>query len=261
MNKGIGFRRNIYRSWLDATAAFAAECDDAAIVRARLDPIVAEQIASKENRRMALDILLNIWMKTSENHAALRNEAVALFRESETPDDRLWLHYGLTMLYYSFFRQGAAAIGQMSDYADVITPKDIKKRLTAELGQLGALEKATERIIFSLRDWGILEATRQRYVYAPRKRAYATRNPHVEMWLLAVALTAHPAEQVPFVDLIRLPELFPFQFTVRIQDIRQSPHFEVNRQGLNWDMVSIRRGSPPSRKRRTAVSAVQLTLT
>lgn len=256
MDKGIGFRRNIYRSWLDATAAFAAECDDAATVRAQLDPIVAEQIASKENRRMALDILLNIWIKTSETHPSLWNEALTLFRESEAPDDRLWLHYGLTMLYYSFFRKGAAAIGKISDYSEAITPKDIKKRLTAELGQLGALEKATERIIFSLREWGILGATRQRYVYAPHKRACATRDPRVELWLLAVALTAHPAEQIAFGDLMRLPELFPFKFTVAVQDVRQSPRFEVHRQGLNWDMVSIRRGSPPSRKRRVAVPAM-----
>lgn len=256
MNKGIGFRRNIYRSWLDATAALASECDDAATVRARLDPIVAEQIASKENRRMALDILLNIWMKTSETYPTLRNEALTLFRESEVPDDRLWLHYGLTMLYYSFFRLGAAAIGQISDYSETITPKDIKKRLTAELGQLGALEKATERIIFSLREWGILEATRQRYVYAPRKRAFATRAPRVELWLLAVALTAHPAEQIPFGDLIRLPELFPFKFTVAVQDVRQLPSFEVHRQGLNWDMVGIRRDAPRGAgRRRTAASA------
>jgi hypothetical protein len=246
MDKNIGFRRNIYHSWLDAAAAIAAEESDPARVRERLDPVVAEQVASKENRRMALDILLNIWVKTGEAHPALRNEALTLFRESEALDDRLWLHYGLTLLYYPFFRLGTVAIGQMAEYADAITPKDVKKRLTAELGQLGALEKATERIIFSLRDWGILAPTRQRYAYAPRRHALVTTDKRLQLWLLVVALTAHTADELPFPDLARLPELFPFQFTVGIQDVRRSSHFEVHRQGLGWDMVAVRRERPPS---------------
>jgi hypothetical protein len=141
MDKNIGFRRNIYRSWLDAAAALAAEESDSARVRERLDPIVAEQIASIENRRMALDILLNIWLKTSEAHPGLRDEALTLFRASESPDDRLWLHYGLTLLYYPFFRLGAAAMGQIGDYADAITPQG---REEAPDGRDGATGRAGE---------------------------------------------------------------------------------------------------------------------
>lgn len=241
MDKNIGFQRNIYRTWLDATAALAAEESDPARVRARLDPVVGEQIASKENRRMALDILLNIWVKTGETHPGLREEALALYRASEAPDDRLWLHYGLTLLYYPFFRLGVAAIGQIGDYAEVVTPTEVKKRLTAEMGQLGALEKATERIIFSLRDWGILGPSRKRYAYGLRRRALTTADKRLQLWQLAVALTAHPADELALQDLLRLPELFPFQFTIGIEDVRRSSHFEVHRQGSGWDMLSIRR--------------------
>ncbi|HEU5375309.1 MAG TPA: hypothetical protein VFV38_07710 [Ktedonobacteraceae bacterium] len=61
----------------------------------------------------------------------------------------------------------------------------------------------------------------------------------LQLWLLAVALHAHPAEELPFADLVRLPELFPFHLTISIQDVRASARFEVNRQDLSWDMVRL----------------------
>lgn len=241
MDKNIGFRRNIYRAWLDAAAAFVSAGGDAATVRAKLDPIVAEQVASKENRRMALDILVNTWVKTGDEHPALHAEALTLYTETQSNDERLWLHYGLTLLAYPFFRLGVAAIGQQSQFVDTVSPKDVKKRLTAEMGQLGALEKACERIVFSLRDWGILTASKQRYAYEPRRQGLATSNRRLELWLLAVALTAHPAEELLYTDLTHLPELFPFALTVTIEDVRRSSEFVVHRQGIGWDMVSLRK--------------------
>ena len=78
MDKGIGFRRNIRLAWLDATAALCAETVDAQRIRERLNTIV--DIESTENRRMAIDILLNIWTKTEERYPNLRQEAVGYYR-------------------------------------------------------------------------------------------------------------------------------------------------------------------------------------
>jgi hypothetical protein len=238
MNKNIGFRRNIYLPWLEAAAAFCLEADDAATLRARLDPIVEEQIKSAENRRIAIDILLNIWLKTHEKFPGLRDEALQLFARVAV-QERLWLHYGMTLLYYDFFRFVTATIGQLSRYTEAITPKEIKKRVFAELGQLGALEKATERVLFSLRNWGLLDDTEERYAYRAKRNLLTTRDTQLQEWLLSVALTAHPAEEISFDDLLRLPELFPFELTVTVDALRLSPRFNVHRQGLGWDMVRI----------------------
>jgi hypothetical protein len=238
-SKNIGFRRNIYLDWMEAAAAFSAEGDDARQLRARLDPVVAGRIASAENRRMALDILVNIWARSAETHPGIRRDALQLFAASAQVSDRLWLHYGMTLSTYDFFRHGAIAIGQLSRYQDGITPREIKKRLAAGLGQLGAIEKATDRILFSLRDWGILAETAQRYVYRPQRQQFAASTIALEVWLLTAVLTAHPAEELPFTDLLRLPEVFPFRFSLTVDDLRRVPNFEVHRQGLGWDMVRL----------------------
>lgn len=239
MNKNIGFRRNIHRHWLDAAASFAVETTNIAEVRTRLEPIVGATISSRENRRMAIDILVNIWLKNAEQHPVLYGEAIALFADAYTSDDHLWLHYGLTMLYYTFFRSSVAAIGRSSTYSNEITGNDLKKHLFAELGQLGAIDKAAARVIFSLRDWGILAETERKNIYKPCRQALTTDQPDLERWLLAAVLTAHPAEEMSFSDLVRLPELFPFRLSITVDALRTDPQFEIHRQGLGWDMVRL----------------------
>ena len=238
-DKNIGFRRNIYLAWMDAAAAFSADSDDPRLLRERLDPVVGEKIKGSESRRMALDVLVNIWAKSAETHPTIRNEAVRLFGSSAQVSDRLWLHYGMTLLAYDFFRRGVIAIGQLSRYQDGITAKEIKQRLTAEMGQLGSIKEAADRIMFSLRDWGILVDTDQRFVYRAQRQQFTASTTALEAWLLAAVLTAHPAEELPFTDLLRLPELFPFRFSITVDDLRRAPRFEVHRQGLGWDMVSV----------------------
>jgi hypothetical protein len=239
MDKGIGFNRNIYLSWLDAAAAFCAETDDPAEIRARLEPVVGQRISSAVNRRKAIDILINIWVKNAEIAPQLCDEAVAYFQRSPVIGDRIWLHYGLTALYYSFFREVMAAIGQIGRYEDHITPAMVKQRLISGRGQLGSLEKAVERIMFSIRNWGMLTETDQRYAYAPQRQAFPSSSTDLEAWLLACALRAHPAEELPFADLLHLPELFPFRFTLAVDHLRTHPQFVVQRQGAGWDMVRV----------------------
>src|SRR5947207_15944240 len=140
---------------------------------------------------------------------------------------------------YPFFRLNVATIGRMSQYTDTITSKDLKSRMSAELGQLGSLDRATERIIFSLRDWSILAPGTKRYTYSPRRQALRTERKELQLWLLSAARLAHPAEELPFSELVRLPELFPFRLTIGVQDVRDSGRFEVNRQGMSWDMVAL----------------------
>ncbi len=251
MNKNIGFRRNIYREWMDAAAAFSAEIDDHVALRARLDPLVAVRISSQACRRITLDMLVSIWAKSSISYPILRADALKLYAGTENATDRLWLHYGMTLLTYPFFRLGAVTIGQLSRHSEVITPKEVKARMVAELGQLGSLEKATERIIFTLRNWGILAATDRRHAYRPLRRYFAASSPALEEWMLAAVLTAHPAAEIPFDDLVRLPELFPFRFAIGVDQLRKSARFQVHRQGAGWDMVGTAFGLPKPNARQT----------
>ena len=239
MDKGIGFNRNIFLPWLDAAAAFCAETDDPAEIRARLEPVLSQDMKGVDARRKTIDILINIWLKSRDLVPDLRAEAVNWFQTTPAIDDRLWLHYGLTLAYYPFFRECVAAIGQFSRYEGVITNRMVKQRLASERGHLGSLNRAVERVVASLRNWSILTASDQRYAYVPQRQSLSASSTDLETWLLACALRAHPAEELPFMDLLRLPELFPFRFTLTVDHLRAHPRFAVQRQGAGWDAVRI----------------------
>ena len=236
-SRDVGFNRNILRSWLDAAGALAGEHADPAEIRARLDRVVGQTITSPENRRKAIDILMNVWVKSAHVGPALHREAIARFCESTQDSDRLWLHYGLAVLYYPFVRETAAAVGGLARHRDVVTPAAVKQRLVAERGPIGSLDKAVERILYSFRDWGVLAETERRYAYRPLRAVLSASSVGLEAWLLRCALRAHPAEELPFPDLLRLPELFPFRFSATVETLRALPDVEVHRQGAGWDTV------------------------
>lgn len=239
MDKGIGFNRNIKLDWLDATAAFCTETDDTAEIRARLEPVLAQDRTGKEAIRKSIDILINIWFKSREIAPALHKEALNEFQRSSVAGDRLWLHYGLTILNYPFFWQCARAIGQIIRYEDMISNRMVINRLTSEMGELGSLERSVQRVVASLRDWGIITDAKKRNCYTPKYRTLTASTNKLESWLLACALHAYPGEELPFPDLPNLPALFPFSFMVSTNDLRQSGYFELQRQGMGLEMVRL----------------------
>ncbi len=240
MDKGIGFWRNIRLSWLESAAACRQRGMGAAEMRQHLDAIVAETITGARSRRGVVAILVKVWLGGRDLSPDLHDEAVRFLERLESPEERLWLHYGLTLLAYPFFRAVAAEVGKLGRQGEPVTPGVVKRWLVAQRGNLGSLDKAVERVLFSLRDWGLLEGTERRNVYAVRHGICTTADPELELWLLACALRAHPAEGLPLLDLVRLPELFPFRLTVGADMLRRRERFMVVREGGGWDAVRLR---------------------
>lgn len=239
MDKGIGFNRNIKLEWLDAAAAFRTESDNLSEIRERLEMVVSQDRTGKEATRKSVDILINVWYKNYELAPALFEKALQFYETTQSPGDRLWLHYGLTMVYYPFFFECIATIGHLSRYEDSITNKTIIKQMTAQIGHMGSLERSVRRVIASLRDWGILVESERRYHYIPEIQQFTTSNRDIEAWLLQSALHSHPAEELPVDDLLHLAALFPFRFSLTTYDLRQYSTFQIQRQGLGMDMIRI----------------------
>jgi len=239
MAKTTGFARNILRSWLDATAELCLSPQPSSVIRDRLDGMIVSQIASQKNRRMATNILVTIWSPPKAQMTPFHAEARALYEHAMTSADRLALHYGLTTLVYPFFRANVVLIGQMSHVTTQLTARQLKQRVFASYGQLGAVDKAVERVIFSLRDWHLLQPGKKRYTYEICRDTLTITDPAIEEWLLAVLLFAHSADELLISELLHLPEAFPFQISRTIDNLRHSKRFEIHRQGTRDDMVSL----------------------
>jgi hypothetical protein len=62
----------------------------------------------------------------------------------------------------------------------------------------------------------------------------------LQLWLLEAMLSASAMDEIEAHQFLRLPESFPFSFTVNVGDLRGHEGFNINRQGLDMDMVSVR---------------------
>ena len=236
MNKGIGFSRTVKLDWLDATASLCLQAIDPTQIRQQLDKTLSEAVQGEVARRNTLDVLLAIWLKTEAIAPHIREQALEIFPALTTNTERVWLHYGMTLVYYPFFRKCTAAIGQLSRGQETITRRLLKERLSGEYGHLGGLDRSVERVVASLVDWGALVHTGEKYEYHIPLRQF-TASQVVQSWLLTCGLFAHPSEGLPYADLVRLPEFFPFNLTIGIDVLRQDGRFEVQRQGGGLEMV------------------------
>ena len=238
IDKDIGFNRNVKLDWLNAIASYVSETDDQLEIRERLETIMSD-VNGVETKRKNIDILINIWLKSQETAPDLYAEAKELFNVVINPIDRLWLHYGLTLVYYPYFREVAMLVGQISRYEDEFTKIEVKEKLIASRGELGSLERSLRYVLSSMKDWGVLSEGKNQNYYIANRRKFETSNEQLEAWLLACALQAHPASQLPYEDLIRLPELFPFIINVSVDVLRNQKWFNVYRQGAGLIMVGL----------------------
>ena len=239
MDKDIGFNRNIKLDWLNATASFCAETDDPAEIRERLEVVLSQDRSGVEAIRKSIDILINIWHKNKEQYPSLVEFATKHYQETFNPSDRLWLHFGLTSLYYSIFRETASVIGKLSKRGSLIMNKEVIKQLISERGHLGSLERSAQRIVSSLRDWELLVDSDKSFAYKARYRELETDSLELQVWLLQCAFIGKGVEQIPYEDLIRLPELFPFNINIGLDYIRKHTPFSVYRAGGGINMIEL----------------------
>lgn len=236
MDKGIGFSRTITLDWLDVTASLCVQNIEPLKIRQHMADTISGTVTGVDAQRKTIDVLSAIWVKTEKTAPRIRQEALALFPTLTSSEERLWLHYGMTLVCYPFFRKCVAAIGQVSRTEELITRNLIKDRIAGEYGHLGALDRSVERIIASLTNWGALATTEQKQNYRIVLHRFCASE-GLQSWLLTCALYAHPSEAIPFDDLVHLPELYPFKIALRVDNLRKDSRFDIQRQGGGLEMV------------------------
>lgn len=238
MGKGVGFNRNIRLKWMEAVAGHRIEGHSPEETRKSLDRILAETLHNAEGRRKSIDVLMRIWFHSGKIAPALYEEALTRFAQSPDAETHIWLHYGLTLLAYPYFRDVASIVGRLIHRGERVSIALVRKFVLAERGNMAAVADCVSRVLFALCDWGLLERIAgRRSGYIARAYPFTTEDISLQTWLLACALKAHPGESVPLLDLLRLPELFSFRFSVGAMALRQSPYLRIERQGGEWDAV------------------------
>lgn len=239
--KVIGFDRKVDREWLDAVLDRVATGADLAAIRAFLHDTLSRQFPGADARRNTVSKLIRIWVLPEAAHHEQRDAAVAMVAAIRS-QDRLWLHWGMTVLTYPLFRDTASAIGRLLKLQGDFTLAQLNRRLIEAWGDRSTLKRAVQRVVRSMVQWGtLLDAGKGRFTAAPKR---STPSTEVQLWLLEALHLAEESDEIEWKQMSSLPTAFPFQITAGLGDLRRSEQFTIHRQGLDMDMVAVRSRSP-----------------
>jgi hypothetical protein len=236
MNRIIGFDRKLQLGWLDHTIGLCQDDLAASILAERLDSRLSGEITGSEARRKTIVVLRRIWANVPEEQRSLRNEALDMASRI-SPEERLWLHWGMSLLAYPVFRDVAATVGQLGRLQDIFGQAQVQRRMIEGWGQRTTLERAVRRLLRTFIEWQVLTETGVRGQYAVAATRQ-TQNQHLALWLFDCSLRAHDAEQVPLREFARLAYAFPFDLAPFVDEIRRSGRFDISHQGLDLEMVA-----------------------
>jgi hypothetical protein len=245
MRKLVGIARKIKRAWLDAVLDRLLQTADEAELRTFLDNHLKEERPGKESRAKTSGIILRIWNGIPPERVALRDRAVALLPRI-AGQERIWLHWGMTALAYPFFRDIAEVVGRLLTLQDDFTTAQVQGRMLTTWGDRATSKEATQKLITTLVDWEVLRSTKTKGHFLLARKMMAS-TPDLQLWLLEALLMASTADEIEAQQLLRLPASFPFTISVGIADLRGYEGFNIHRQGLDMDMVALRRvkADPP----------------
>lgn len=237
----IGFDRRIDLEWLDAAAGKAATGASVDEVRAfiwdMLDGVVSGNIHGSA-RQKTTTVLHHIWGEVPETARALRERAMAQLAVG-TPDERLALHWAMMVGTYPLFTDAASAIGRLLTLQGRFTLAHLTRRLVGAWGERSTLERAGQRVVRSMVQWGALRDTEANGVYEamPRRRKVGSA---VGTVLIEALLVDAEEASIALDQLTGHPAMFPFDVDVNANHVRGALQFRVHREGVNSDVVELR---------------------
>jgi hypothetical protein len=248
----VGISQKIKRAWLDAVLDRLTQTTDEADLRTFLDQRLKDELPGKESRAKTAGIILRIWSGIPAERLALRDQAVAMLPRI-SGQERIWLHWGMTALAYSFFRDTTEVVGRLLGLQDDFTTAQVQGRLLTTWGDRATSKEAAQKLLNTLVDWEVLRSTKTKGKFL-LARKMATASSELQLWLLEALLGASAANEIEAQQLLRLPESFPFALSVGVADLRKYEGFDIHRQGLDMDMVALRKvkaeqPKKPSRRR------------
>jgi len=242
MRNVVGFSLKIKRKWLDALLDRLTKTTDEADLRSFLDKQLKDDLPGKESRARTVGILLRIWSGIPPERVALRDRAVAMLSRI-SGQERIWLHWGMAALAYPFFKDTVEVVGRLVALQDDFTTAQVRNRIITTWGDRTTSREAAQYLLNTLVDWEVLRAAKQKGQFL-RSKKLAASTPDLQLWLLEVLLAASGTE-IEAQQLLRLPESFPFTISVGVADLRRCEGFNIHRQGLDMDMVALRKVKVP----------------
>lgn len=239
----VGLSQLIRLAWMEETVALIRAGNDRAAAERVLNESLAGTLAVGSNTRRnsrakTIIALLKVWLDGPEEVFALREAGFDLL-DALPPDDRIAVHWGMTQAVYPFWGAVAAHVGRTLRLQGSTSAAQVQRRMRESHGDRKTVYNATNRVLRSFVDWGVLASAEARGAYAPGCGVEVGNSP-LAAWLVEALLTSGVGRGSA-AQLLHHPSLFPFRFgTLDARDLAaQSPRLELLRHGYDDDLIML----------------------
>lgn len=245
-HKIVGFDRKIELDWLDATAGQVAHGASPEEVRAFLWKMLEGSVSAgssgfNSDRGKTITVLVHVWSDVPEALRPLRERALKLLHDVSA-SERIAVHWAMCLATYPFFREVASTVGRLTKIQPEVTLADLHRRLAEQWGDRDITRRASQRIVRSLVSWGALRDADKRGVYRRGTAQWPVDGVLAEV-LIEGLLAGNERHSLPGAQIATHPALFPFRVEFSVAELRRSPRFQVDRQGLDTDLVRLANGA------------------
>jgi hypothetical protein len=237
--KLLGFDQRVRLEWMDAALGHAASGKSVDDTREALLDLLDGVVGGRRQasaRSKTVTVLCRIWGGIVPGTSGLRTRALEVL-SSLNASERVTLHWSMSLVAYPFFAEIASIVGRLLELQDEAPMAHVTRRTVELWGDREKVRGASQKVVRSMADWGCL--------VEPTKGVFRRRAPQPVVSgelasILAEALIFGGEQSaIPLPQLLRHPAAFPFQLELNAHDLRRSQCFEINRQGLDLDMVSL----------------------
>lgn len=226
MEKIVGLSRAIKPEWLTKTVEVISNSNNEQEIKEKLNEYLSFEIKSPTNLRKTREILLRIWYKPSSTNEGIWNLAVKAYQHDN--NNRLALNWAMILLAYPVFSDVCGLIGKISLVQDTFTTAWLKDKLLSVWGERTTLYHSTDKIIQTLKNLGAIENTKIG-VYRICTRQLTDMNTVKVMLMSLLALNKKAYYEIP--ELSRVPIYFPFEYSVALEWIHNTPEISVGNFG------------------------------
>jgi hypothetical protein len=236
----IGLDRRIDIEWLDVVASQVASESDNHEVRSAMFELLEGKVSGGTRRGSAcyktVVVLSKTWINVAPEVISMRERAIAILT-TLSPRERVALHWGMLMAGYSFFCDLSENVGRLIALQGDFSLVQITRRMCETWGDRSTMTRATQRVIRSMVQWGVLVDTEKKGVYVKAPKPIAVADEVAK--LLIEGLLIQQSKAIPVSQAIAHPTFYPFDLSCRVNTLRQDSRFEVHRQGLDIDVVGL----------------------
>jgi len=243
----IGFSQRIRLEWFEKTASLILAGNDRTAVNDSLQEMLKDRVsvgsqAVRGNKEKIITILMKTWFNASGELKSLQDEGLNMLQRLPQKD-HITIHWGMVLATYPFWGSVAAHTGRLLRLQGTAAAAHIQRRIREQYGERETVSRAVQRILRSFIDWGVLNDTQDKGVYAQGNQ-YPIQDPRLIAWLVEASLHARMSGSAAIKDLLDGPVLFPFSMAyISAEHLATiSPRLNILRHGLDDDLVMLREG-------------------